>query len=116
MTLFVIGLGGYIVLTHKSPVKSGIVIKAALFGCGAGGNAALHEELGVKHTFGQDVLVDRNIGVGLEVMQKGIFADKKLFGQRVKGQRFCDMRVDVPDDFADPVRLFCASQPSFKEK
>ena len=100
--------GGYIVLTHKSPVKTGIVIKAALLGGGAGRNAALHEELGVKHTLGQDVLVDRNIGVGLEVMQKGIFADKKLFGQHVKGQWFCDMRVDVPDDFVDPVRLFCA--------
>ena len=106
--LFKIDLRGNIVLIHEGTVEPGIVIEAALLGGGTGRNAALHEELGVKHTLGQDVLVDRNIGVGLEVMQKGIFADKKLFGQRVKGQWFCDMRVDVPDDFADPVRLFCA--------
>ena len=71
MALFVIGLGGEIVLTHKGPVKTGIVIKPALFGCGAGRNAALHEELGVKHTLAPEIVRYQNaFGVALAAQDK----------------------------------------------
>ena len=76
--LFEVCLGGKTVLIHKGTVKTCIIVEPALLGSRTGGDAPLHEELGIEHALGENILIDRDVCVALEFMQEGIFADKKL--------------------------------------
>ena len=92
------------VVTEKGTIKTGIIVEAALFGGVARCNAVLHQMLGIGNPFIENILMDRDVGIVFEVVQKGIFAEVEALSQRIQGERFQNMIVDVPDDIVDAFR------------
>ena len=101
MELLKVGLGSDVIQVFESTIKTGIIIESALLGRRPRGNAALHEQLGVEDPLGENVLIDGDVCITLEFVQKGIFADEKLGGKVIEGHRLRDMVIDIADHFAD---------------